>query len=65
MYSFIFTLGLGQPANSRKSEVGNTEARLAGEAEVSPLMFNFLAHWNNFDRVDMFIPVFLMISDLE
>ena len=55
MYSFIFTLGLGQPADSRKSEAGNTEAT---SAEVSPSIFNFLARWNNFDRVNMLIPVF-------
>ena len=63
MYSFIFTLGW--PANSRKSEAGNTEATSAGEAEVSPLILSFLAHQNKTDRVDIDIPVLMAISDLE
>ena len=55
MYSFIFTLGLGQPADSRNSEMGRHGSDIAGTdgwLAVNPQV------WNNIDRVNTLIPVF-------
>ena len=59
MYSFTFTFG--RPADFRNSKVGNMEARLAGEEVFSPLMSNSFTHRNNIDKVDIDIPVTVVI----